>query len=180
MSLGNFENCIHVSHLTVEVDGNNRCDRAACAAGNGLSSARVGVALCLEVFAKLLRIHVVGAFVDIDEFRQGACLGYGFCGGNERVRNRDHAITRRNSGRHQAEAHGIGSAGETHAMLNATKEREILFKAFYRRAADETGSAKCVSENIDELFFKFDVWSNQIQKRNLISHDYAILTSVST
>ncbi len=51
--------------------------------------AGIGRALLLQIFAQPLRVHVVGALVDVHKFRMRAGLRNGFGGGDEGVRHGD-------------------------------------------------------------------------------------------
>ena len=61
-------------------------------------------ALLLEVLAQFLRIHVVGALVDVDELRQRAGLRNRFRRRDKGIRNSDGHIPWLHACRHQGEA----------------------------------------------------------------------------
>src|SRR5271165_4954278 len=106
-SLGQLENPIHVSRLPVEVNRHDRRNHPASAAGNRPSGKLIAIAPRFQEFAKLFRIHVVGALVDVDKLRLRTSLGDGFGGSDESVRHGEYAIPRANPCGHKGETQRI-------------------------------------------------------------------------
>src|SRR5262245_58757654 len=72
--------------------------------------------------------HVVGPFIDVDEFSGRPRLADGFYGRNERVGNRQDRVGVADTRAHQCKAEGVGAAGNTDAVPAAAVLCEFLFK----------------------------------------------------
>ena len=92
-----FENRVHVGHLTVEMHRNDGDDAMLSAALDQLAARAVELTALLQVFAQLLRIHGVGARVNIHKVDQRTglrdCFGRGNKGERDRHRQYRHGYT---------------------------------------------------------------------------------------
>src|SRR5262245_37780672 len=126
----------------------------------------VDSALALQIVTKLLRIHVVRAFVDVDELRKSSRLGYCLRGGNECVRNGHDHLAWLYSRTHQGKSQSIGSAIHRHSMLGSAELGECLFEILHHRTTDESSCPESPMEDSSQFLFKFDVGSNKIKEWN--------------
>ena len=92
------------------------------------------------------RIQVVGAFIDVDEYRQCPGLADRFGGRDKGIGHGDDGIAHTDTGRHQGEADGVGAAGHAHAIAGIASARELVFELFQHRAADEMPAAQAGRE----------------------------------
>ena len=68
VAFGEFQDRIHVSHLSVQMNWNNRGDGTSAAAADQLAG-RSRVHLLFEIIAEPFGIHVVGTLVNVDKLR---------------------------------------------------------------------------------------------------------------
>src|SRR5208282_4704869 len=164
-SVRQFEDGIHVGHLPIEVDGNDRCHRAPAAAADHFAR-RISRAFLFEILPQLFGVHVVGALVDVHEFRQGTRLRnrLGCC--DKRVRDCHRHIARTDTGRHQGKAQRVGAAVDCGRVPCFAEGGERLLEVHYHRSSDEAGTTKDLLEYAGELLLELNVRGNQIKKRN--------------
>src|SRR5215469_8738068 len=127
-------------------------------------------ALFLQILLQQLRRHVIRPLVDINKFRNGACLRDSFSRGDEGVRNSKNSITRVDSGRHDCKAQCVRAAAYRYRMINVTKLSKRPFKLLYHWSTDEPSTPESPMEDTCELFFEFHVRGNKINERNVIRH----------
>src|ERR1700680_782730 len=125
-------------------------------------------ALMLEKLPQLLRIHVVGTLIDIDEFRARSCLRNRFRRGDEGIRHCNYRIALSDAGCDQGKTQRVGTAVHTDRKTRATKKCERLLEFFNHWATDEASAAQRLLENIRQLFEQRGVRGHQIKKRNAI------------
>src|SRR5579863_5113687 len=128
----------------------------------------VGCALLFQILSKLLRVHVVSAFVDVDELRKSSRLRNGFGGGDEGVWYGHDHIAWLDPARHDRKAKRISPAANRYRVAGAAECGKSLFEFFHHRTTDEAGGMQNLVENGSEFLFHFYVRSNQIEKRNAV------------
>ena len=138
VTVGQFQNCIHVRHLTIQVNWDNRSYRPATAEANQ-SARSIARAFVLQIFVQGLGIHVVGAFVNIDKLRDSPGLRYCLRGRNECVGDGDDASVRAHSCRHECKPQSVGSAAHPNAMWNVAKAGEVAFEPVDHWSTNESG-----------------------------------------
>src|SRR5690349_17438005 len=117
--LGQSNDRVHIGHLSVKMNRNDSRYWASAALADELFRL-VDRTLVLQIVAKLLRVHVVRAFVDVDELRKSPRLCYCFRGGNECVGDGYDHLARLYSRGHQGTTQSIGSAADRHGMRSST------------------------------------------------------------
>src|SRR5260370_849254 len=98
----------------------------------------VNFAALLQVFAKLVRIHGVGLFVNVDEYNLRPNLRNRFGGGNEGVRNGDNDVVGSHTGSHEREAQRIRSAVYANTIFRGTELTNPTLKVSATRPADKS------------------------------------------
>src|SRR5216684_2174155 len=105
---------------------------------NKPASLAVNFAALLQVFAKLVRIHRVGLFVNVDEYNLRPNLRNCFGRGNERMRNGDNDVVGSHTGSHEREAQRIRSTVYANTIFRGTEFGEFTLKIFDHRSADKS------------------------------------------
>src|SRR2546426_6452262 len=170
-----LEDGVHVGHLPVQVYGDDGRHWAATALAHYAARLRIWCAFGLQIGAQLLRIHGVGALIDVDEIRPRARLRDCLRGGDEGERHRHHGISWSDARRDQREAQGVGAAGHSHAELRLTERREVALELLDCRATNEPGGVERGVENRAQLFPELAVNSDKIEKRNLTFAHWVLL-----
>src|SRR5580700_3889134 len=91
VTLGQFQDGIHVGHLSIKMDWNDRCywpSTATACHGSGI----VDGALLLQILSKFYRIHVERLLINVHKFGQCARLRNRLGGGYEGVRDGDYYV----------------------------------------------------------------------------------------
>src|ERR1700733_10851609 len=113
------------------------CDLTAGSARNWLSRLRVDRTTRLQIFTELVWIHGVGPGVDVDEFRQCACLGNCLRGSDKRMRNGQDTVASGNPGGDQAKTQCIRAASYSNAAVALAEAGKGLFKILNGRTANK-------------------------------------------
>ncbi|MBA7649540.1 hypothetical protein ES703_57337 [subsurface metagenome] len=77
----------------------------------------------------LLWVQVISPGVNIDKYRGGITLGYGFSGGNEGEGGSDYLVTGLNPAGKQGKVKGIGAGGNPHGKPGAAVSCHLFFKS---------------------------------------------------
>ena len=165
VTLGQFQDRIHVGHLPIKMDWNHGRDRAAASAAYQ-SAGIVDRALLFKILAKLCGVHVVGPLVDVHELGQRAGLRDRFGGGDEGMRYCDHDVAGLHSTGHKSKAQSVGPTAYGNGMVGLAEGCERLLEVFDHRAADKASRPQSFVKNFRQFLLKFNVGSNQIEKRN--------------
>ena len=112
---GQLQDRVHVGHLPVQVDREDRRHRTSRALAHHAARLRVRSALGLQVGTQFLGIHRVGARVDVDEVEPCAGLRDRLGGREEGERNRQHGVSGSDARRDQRQSHRVRSAGHSNA-----------------------------------------------------------------
>src|SRR5271165_1034906 len=143
---GQFENWIHVHHLAVEMNRNNRRYRPVAALADQSAVARYG-ALRLEVLAELLRIHVVGPLSDVDKLGSGTGLRNRFSRCDKRVGYRHYYIALPDASGHQGKPYRVCAAADADGMLRCAERGERLLEVLDDWATNEARRPEGLLEN---------------------------------
>ena len=156
------EDGVHVGHLPVQVHGDDCRHRGASALAHRAAHLVVICAFTFQVSPQLLRIHGVGALVDVHEIRPRAGLRDGFRGGDESVRHGHDRIARLHAGGNQSKPQGIGAASHADALLRPAKLCKVPFEVFHHPSADESSSLQGASEDRHQFLFQFEVGRDEV------------------
>ena len=115
---------------------------------------------------ELIRIHVAGAWVYVDEYRGGADLGDGFGGGDKGVGHGDDFVTRPDACCHERKAQGVGAGVDAHAETGSAEFGEGLFKAVDVRSADEGGILQCFGDHRQDFGYNRPVLGLEVEERD--------------
>ena len=121
---------------------------------------RIPRAALLQILLQPLDRHVVGVLVDVDEFRNRACLGNRLGGGDEGVRHSYDHVTGLDAAGHDREAKRVRSAVKGDRVLRVAKRGECLLELLHHRAADKSGGEESPAKYSRQLFFQFDMRSH--------------------
>jgi len=156
-----FENGIHVCHLSVEMDRHNRRHRAPfqCEKPSGRPINRT---LSLKELAKFRDVDVVSVFVYINKLRFSASLGDRFSGSDKGVWHRNHNIAGLHTCRDQGEAQRIRSAVHPNALTHFTEACERALKVLYQRTTDKAGAPDHRDERRDKFLLELSMRTNKI------------------
>ena len=97
VSLGNLQNGVHVSRLTVKMDRNDRRYWPLGLLVKQFSGRQVLVAVGFEMLSQCHPIHAVSAFTNLDEVWQSSSVGDRLCRRDKRVWHCQYDIARPNS-----------------------------------------------------------------------------------
>src|SRR5439155_2441031 len=140
VSGGQLEDGVHVGHLPVQMHGNECRHRAARALAHRAARLQVARAFGLEVGAQSLRVHGVGALVDVDEVRARAGLRNSFRRGDEGVRHGHDGIARLYAGSDQSKAQRVGATSYADATRYPAKLGKLPLEGLHDRSTDEARS----------------------------------------
>src|SRR5271165_2541174 len=117
-------------HLSVQVDGRDRRNHPTGTARNRPPAKPISVALRLQKFVELFRIHVVGALVDIDELRKRTGLRNGFGCGDEGVRHGEYTFALSDPGGNKREPQRVRPTADANTMAYVAEFRKGPLKIF--------------------------------------------------
>src|SRR5256885_953262 len=117
--------------------------------------------------AASLRVHGIGALVDVDVARARAGLRDSFRGGDEGVRYGHDGIARLYAGGDQSKAQRVGATSYADAILYPAKLGKLPLEGLHDRSTDEARSLQSRLEDRDQFVFEFLVGSHQVHQRNL-------------
>src|SRR5262249_9446101 len=93
-------------------------------------------------------------------------LGNGLGRSNERMWHCYNHVPRADPRGHQRKAQRVGAAVNRDGMLRLAEFRKCFFEAINHRTTNKISSADRLVENLRQFFFKLDVRSYKIKKRD--------------
>ena len=133
MTVGDFEDRVHIRGLTIEMDGNDRSSPWR------------------DCRLQESRIHRVGDRIDIDKHGTRANGGDSLGGCDKGVRDRDDLIAWLDIERKKREMQRCGSIGESHAVLGADISGKSLLELLYLRSEHKGRAPENAGEDLDQL-----------------------------
>src|SRR5215472_13748224 len=149
------------------MDRNNRFYPKPQALRNEFTG-RVSRAILFEEFSQLRRIHIVGAFIHVDEVRASTRLRNRFRRCDKGVWHRYDCVPGLDPGGQERKTQRVGSAGHANRVLGLAECAKIFVKFLNRTASDKRGRMQCRPEHIDEFLLHLLVRRYQIEERNLL------------
>ena len=141
-----FENRIHVDHLPVQMNRDDGGDGPIAPLADEFTVRR-NRALCRQVLAQFQRIHVVSAFVDVDELRQGARLRDRFGGCDEGIWHSHGHVAGLYPSRNQCKTERICTAADGYRAFGLAEGGKLFFEILDHGTTDEAGAPQCLLEN---------------------------------
>ena len=146
--LGDRQNRVHVSHLPIEVDGN---DGFGALRDRGLD---------------LRHIHRERTLIDIDEHCRGSCVLDRRDRRHESKGHGDYFVARTDSGCEQRKVQCAGAAVHSDALLGLTICSELRLERAYFRSQGELTAVKHALDGGVDFVLDADVLRLQIYKRD--------------
>ena len=164
---GQPQDGIHVRHLTIQMDRDDRGDRPLVPFADETSGS-IAAASLLQELLQTLDGDVIGVLVDVNEFRNRSDLRDRLGRGDKGIGYRHDDIARCDAARHIGKAKGIGSAVHGNGMRGVAKRSEGFFEVVDHGPAHKPCGEKGAAENGGQLFFQFNMGGDEIEEGDVI------------
>ena len=145
---GNLHDWIHVAHLAVQVYGQD----SLCPAG--------------DPRLNLVRVDVIGGWIDVDEYGRGTSPGDGSCGGKEGEGCRNHLVACADSKGHQAAEQRICAARYSDPISTSAERGNPPLEFGQLWATDADLRVQDIGDRLHNVVLDGCVLRFQVEKRN--------------